>query len=148
MRNLLRARLKAYFFTGVLITAPAAITIWLAWEVIGFFDNQVRSLIPAHYDITDLAPFRIPGFGLLLFVVAMMLIVALTANLVSRYIVTSGERILAEMLDVRSVYDKTMHIFHTALPHKSVAIPNVALLVFYHRRMMPLMFTTLFIPRD
>src|SRR3546814_13727726 len=101
MRNLFRARLKAYFFTGVLITAPAAITIWLAWEVIGFFDNQVRSLIPAHYDITDLAPFRIPGFGLLLFVVAMMLIGALTANLVGRYIVTSGERLLAAQPVVR-----------------------------------------------
>ncbi len=142
MRSLFGARLRAYFFTGVLVTAPGAITIWLAWEVIGFFDNQVRSLIPAQYDLTDFAPFRIPGFGLLLFIVAMMLIGAMTAGLIGRFIVATGERILASMPVVRSVYGATKQIFETVLAQKSDAFRQVVLIEYPRRGMWVLGFVS------
>jgi len=142
IRSLFRARLRAYFFTGVLITAPAAITIWLAWEVIGFFDNQVRGLIPPHYDIADWVPFRVPGFGLLIFILAMMLIGAFTANLAGRYIVSLGERILAAMPVVRSVYGAMKQIFETVLAQKSDAFRQVVLIEYPRRGMWALGFVS------
>lgn len=142
IRNIFRARLRAYFFTGVLVTAPAAITIWLAWEVIGFFDNQVRGLIPAHYDIAHWLPFRIPGFGLLLFILAMMLVGAFTANLAGKYIVSLGERILAAMPVVRSVYGAMKQIFETVLAQKSDAFRQVILIEYPRRGMWALGFVS------
>ena len=38
MRLALIARLRAYFFAGILITAPIAITIYLAWLFVSFVD--------------------------------------------------------------------------------------------------------------
>ncbi|MFN4088641.1 MAG: DUF502 domain-containing protein [Alphaproteobacteria bacterium] len=141
-RTFFRARLRAYFFTGILITAPAAITIWLAWEVIRFFDHQVRRLIPARFDVTELAPFQIPGFGLLLFIIAMMLIGAFTANLAGRYVVALSERILASMPVVRSVYGAMKQIFETVLAQKSEAFRQVVLIEYPRRGMWALGFVS------
>ena len=34
------ARLRNYFFAGVLVTAPLAITAWFSWELVSFVDNH------------------------------------------------------------------------------------------------------------
>ena len=59
----LAARLRAYFFAGILITAPLSITMYLAALFIGFVDRQVTPLIPAHYNPETYLPFSIPVWG-------------------------------------------------------------------------------------
>ena len=46
----LGARLRTYFFAGVLITAPVSLTIYLAWLFITFVDERVFSLLPPEYN--------------------------------------------------------------------------------------------------
>ena len=46
------ARLRAYFFAGILITAPISITFYLAWLFVTFVDSKVTPLIPARYNPT------------------------------------------------------------------------------------------------
>ena len=41
------ARLRGYFLAGVLVTAPIAITGWLAWAFINLVDETITPLIPA-----------------------------------------------------------------------------------------------------
>ena len=38
--------LKTYLFTGVLVTAPVAITLYLAVELFTYIDKNVTALIP------------------------------------------------------------------------------------------------------
>ncbi len=40
------AKLRAYFFTGLVITAPIAITIWATYWFVTFFDAWVKPFIP------------------------------------------------------------------------------------------------------
>ncbi len=40
------ARMRAYFLTGILVSAPLAITFDLAWWFIEFVDSKVIPLIP------------------------------------------------------------------------------------------------------
>lgn len=60
----LGAKLRAYFFTGILVTAPVSITFYMAYKIILWIDAGVGRLLPpqlkSYYD--DL-PFTIPGLG-------------------------------------------------------------------------------------
>jgi len=129
----LGARLRAYFFAGILITAPLSITFYLAALFIGFVDHQVTPLIPEHYNPETYLPFSVPGLGLVVVIVSMILIGALTAGFLGRYFVRVSERILARMPVVRSLYSATKQIFETVLAQKSTAFRQ-AVLVEYPRR--------------
>ena len=129
----LAARLRAYFFAGILITAPLSITIYLAALFIGFVDRQVTPLIPAHYNPETYLPFSIPGLGLVVVAVFMILVGALTAGILGRYFVRTSERILARMPVIRGLYSATKQIFETVLAQKSNAFRQ-AVLVEYPRR--------------
>ncbi|MCX7345831.1 MAG: hypothetical protein NTU78_08840, partial [Alphaproteobacteria bacterium] len=39
-------RLRAYFFTGLVVSAPIAITIWATYWFVTFFDAWVKPFIP------------------------------------------------------------------------------------------------------
>src|SRR5690606_29120695 len=88
------ARLRNYFFAGLLVTAPITITLWIAWEVVVFFDSWFQGLLPPSYKPDFYLPFDVPGIGLLVFLVVITTIGALAAGLIGRSIVNVGERLL------------------------------------------------------
>ena len=65
-RPSLLTRLRAYFLTGVIVTAPIGITVFLVWQFISFLDDQVEKLLPAQYNPETYLPFTLPGLGLLI----------------------------------------------------------------------------------
>ncbi len=87
-------RLRAYFFAGILVTAPISITFYIAWKFISFVDAQVSPLIPPWW---DQRVWSIPGFGLLVAAVALTLVGALTANFAGRLFVRASEAVLEHM---------------------------------------------------
>ena len=67
-------RLRAYFMAGVLITAPISITVYLAWLFITYVDSKVTPLIPDRYNPETYLPYGIPGLGVVVVVVSLMVI--------------------------------------------------------------------------
>jgi len=126
-------RMRAYFFTGILVTAPAAITIYLAWIFIGFVDAQVTPLIPQKYNPVTYLPFAIPGLGLIVLVLALMLVGALTAGFFGRLWIRLSEQLLNRMPVIRSIYNAVKQILETVLAQQSNAFRE-AVLVEYPRR--------------
>ena len=127
------ARLRAYFFAGVLITAPISITVYLAWIFVNFVDNQVTPLIPAKYNPETYLPFAITGLGLIVVFIALALIGAVTAGFVGRLYLRTSENLLARMPVIRSVYSAVKQILETILAQQSNAFRQ-AVLVEYPRR--------------
>ena len=127
------ARLRAYFLAGILITAPISITFYLAWLFIGFVDRQVTPFIPEAYNPNTYLPFALPGLGLFVMAVFLTLVGASTAGFLGRFVVRTGERILARMPVIRSVYGAFKQIFETVLAQQSNAFRE-AVLVEYPRR--------------
>ncbi|HSO42893.1 MAG TPA: DUF502 domain-containing protein [Rhodospirillales bacterium] len=127
------ARLRAYFLAGIVITAPISITFYLAWMFITFVDSRVTPLIPEAYSPTTYLPFALPGLGLVIVVVALMLIGALTAGFVGRLVVRFYDRVLGRMPVLRSIYGATKQIIETVVAHQSTAFRE-AVLVQYPRR--------------
>lgn len=60
----LGGKLRAYFFTGILVTAPVMITFFVAYKVIVFIDVSVNRLLPPQFKPDNFLPFTIPGLGI------------------------------------------------------------------------------------
>ena len=123
-------RLRNYFLAGILVTAPAAITIWLALEFITWVDDRVIPRIPAAWNPETYLPFGIPGLGLIVIFVVLTLIGMLTAGFLGRLVMGSGERMLARVPVISSIYGATKQIFETVLAQSSDAFRKVVLVEF------------------
>ncbi len=126
-------RLRAYFLTGILVTAPISITILLAWLFIDFVDQKVTPLIPHAYNPETYLPFTVPGLGLLIVIVGLTLVGMLTAGFLGKFFVRLSESIMQRMPVLSGVYSATKQIFETVLAHKSQAFRE-AVLIEYPRR--------------
>lgn len=135
-------RLRNYFFAGILVTAPLAITVWLAWEFIAFVDASVTPYIPARWNPETYLPFSLPGLGLVIVVVGLIMIGFLAAGLVGRTLLGIGERILARMPVIRSLYSAVKQIFETVLKEQSRAFREVILFEYPRKNCWALGFIT------
>ena len=121
------SKLRAYFFTGLVITAPIAITVWATVWFVTFFDAWVKPLIPAGYSPDTYLPFKVPGFGLVFALVAITLIGALAANLVGRTLLSIWDNLLNRTPIVRSIYKGSKQIFETIFAQKGNSFRYVCL---------------------
>jgi uncharacterized membrane protein len=129
----LLARIRAYFLAGILVTAPVAITLYLAWAVIDLIDNSVSRLLPAQYNPENYMPFSVPGLGVVIVILTLTLIGAFTAGVIGRLVIRMGEGVLARMPIIRSVYAATKQIMETVLANQSAAFREVVLLEYPRR---------------
>jgi len=138
----LMGRLRAYFFAGILITAPISITFYLAWLFISFVDSQVTPWIPVKYNPTTYLPFGLPGLGLVVVVVALTLIGMLTAGFFGRLIMKFYDGLLARMPVVRNVYSALKQIIETVLAQQSNAFRQAVLIEYPRRGLWAIAFIT------
>jgi len=123
----LLARFQTYFLTGILVTAPAGITLWLSYQFVEAVDKMVLPLIPDRYNPGTYLPFGLPGMGLLVTVVLLTLIGAFTANLLGRTLLRFGERFLSRVPVIRGLYGALKQIFETVVSQNSSAFREVAM---------------------
>ncbi len=135
-------RLRNYFFAGVLVTAPIGITIWLAWGFVSFVDDRVMPLIPSKWNPETYLPFSLPGLGVLLVIVVLVLIGFFTAGLVGRNLVGLGERLLDQMPVIRNVYSAIKQVVETVLQEKSKAFRQVVLVEYPRKESWAIGFVT------
>ena len=132
-------RVRGYFFAGILVTMPLAITFAVARWFILFVDSQIVPIIPSAWNpdtyLKEVVGFEIglPGLGVVILLITITLIGTLAAGFVGRYVVNLGENILARMPVIRSVYSSIKQILETVLQQKSQAFRQ-AVLVEYPRR--------------
>jgi uncharacterized membrane protein len=126
-------RVRNYFLTGVVITAPVAITAYLAWSFVRWVDSWVKPYIPSVYNPDNYLPFAVPGFGLIVALVMITLVGFLTANIVGRSIVSYGDRVLNRMPLVRTIYSGLKQIFETVLANRQELFNKVGLFEYPRR---------------
>lgn len=122
------ARIRTYFLTGLVVAGPVAITIWITLWLIGLIDGWVKPLIPPAWNPDSYLPVAVPGFGVLAAFLGLTILGFLTANLVGRTIVQSGERVLHRMPVVRSLYKGVKQIFETVFKQDGTSFRRVGLI--------------------
>ena len=136
----LMARLRAYFFAGILITAPISITIYIAWLVIGFVDARVVGLLPGNPN--TYLPYQFPGVGLVIVIGLLTLIGWGTTGLLGRLFLYLSEAVLNRMPVVRSVYSWVKQVFETVLHEKGTPFREPVLIEFPRKGLWRVGFVT------
>ena len=124
----LGAKLRAYLFTGILVTAPVAITFYLAYKFILWVDIFVNKILPPQYHFGNFMPITIPGFGLIILVGFLMLVGMFAAGFLGRFFIRLGEWFVAKMPLISSVYSLLKQIFETVFSSKTQAFKKVVML--------------------
>lgn len=141
-------RLRAYFLAGVLILAPIAITLALAFWLIDFVDSRIVPLIPAQWNpdtyLKDTLGVEIglPGLGVLVLLIVITLIGWITAGYLGRLLVRIGENVVARMPVVRSIYGAIKQIFETVLRNQSSSFRQAVLVEYPRRGLWTIAFVT------
>ena len=135
-------RFRNYFLAGLLIVAPVSITLWLTWEFVSFVDDTLAPLIPPAWRPRTYLPFDVPGIGLLIAGVGLVLIGFSATGLIGRLLMREGERLVDRVPIVRSVYGALKQIFETVLAQRSNAFRQVVLVEFPSRGTWALGFIT------
>lgn len=122
------AKLRAYLFTGILVTAPVAITFYMAYKFILWVDLLVNKLIPPQYQLDNYLPFTVPGLGLIILLAALILVGMFAAGFMGRFFLRLGEWIVYKVPLVSSVYSVLKQIFETFFSSKTQAFSKVVML--------------------
>ena len=135
-------RMRGYFFAGILITAPIGISLWIAWGIINFFDNNVVSLLPHKYNPESYLPVQIPGLGLVLTILTLTVIGWLAAGLMGRWVVRMTENLMARMPVISNIYGAIKQIMETVLSQKSNSFRYVVLFEYPRKGIWTMGFVT------
>jgi uncharacterized membrane protein len=122
---------KKYFVTGLLIWIPLAITFWVLNLIVTTMD-QTLLLLPEAVQPRVLIGWHIPGVGLLLSLLVVLITGLLAANIIGQRMLQVWEGMLARIPVVKSIYNGVKQVSDTLLSSSGQAFRK-ALLVQYPR---------------
>ena len=140
VRPTISQRIRGYFFTGIVIAGPLAVTVYITSWIIGLIDAWFKPLIPAGFFPAWLAPYNIPGLGLIIAFVSLTLLGFLTANLVGRWMISISETVLGRMPVVRGIYKGMKQIFETLFSQSGTSFRKVGLIEYPSKGLWSLVF--------
>jgi len=106
-------KIRSYFLTGLVISAPVAITLAVGWWFINKIDSIFTPLMPNKYLPENLLPFSIPGVGLIIGFFLLTFFGFLAANFLGVGFLKFGESLLNRTPVLRSIYKGLKQIFET-----------------------------------
>lgn len=136
------ARLRRYLLTGIVVTAPIAITVYLTYVFLTFMDNHVGKLIPEQWYSEYYAGTTIPGIGLIVAIVFFIVIGWFATNFMGRFIIRVYEYILDRMPVIRNVYGAIKQIFETIMASQSSAFREAVMLEYPRKGVYSIGFVT------
>lgn len=125
----MKTRAKRYFLAGLILWAPLSITIW----VITWAFDTLDSVLPMALRSEVLFGIHIPGFGVLVILLLILLTGFLAANLVGQKLVEVWEGTMRRIPLVRSIYSSVKQVSDTILTPGGQAFRK-AVLVQYPRQ--------------
>lgn len=132
MKAQLLRSLRRYLMAGVLFWLPLGVT-YLAFKFVLDAMDQLLPLLPSRYQPDAILGFHIPGFGVILALVVLLLTGLLAANLIGRTLVSWWEELLNRIPLVRSIYSGVKGLTETLVSNSGSSFSKVVL-VEYPRR--------------
>ena len=123
------ATLRKYLIAGLLVWIPLAATLFIVKVLIDLMDLTIL-LLPVSLRPDNLWGFTIPGMGLILALIVLILTGALAANLIGRRLVDLWENILGRIPLVRNIYNAFKKIATTILSAENKSFRKVVLVEF------------------
>lgn len=133
--------MKRYFITGLLIWVPLGITLWVLDLLIGTMDQSL-TVLPAEWQPEAWIGVRIPGLGVILTLLVIVLTGVFAANFFGQKIIDVWERLLIRIPVVKTIYGSVKQVSDTLLSGKGHAFRKVLLVRYPHPQAWSLAFQT------
>jgi len=134
-------RFRTYIITGLLVWVPLGITFFLVKVMVGFVDKTLL-LLPLDLRPASILGFNIPGLGILLTLVVLLVTGMLAANLFGRKLVKVWESVLDRIPLVRSVYSAAKTFAEVVLLDNTQSFKEVLLIEYPRKGLYSLCFQT------
>jgi uncharacterized membrane protein len=131
MRASLLRRSRRYLMSGLLIWLPIIATVLVVRFIVQLMD-QLLLLLPRHLQPEALFGVHIPGLGVVLAVIVLLLTGLLVSNVIGRWLVGLWDEVLARIPFIRAIYGGVKSFSETILTNKGSSFKKV-LLVQYPR---------------
>lgn len=136
------AKIKNYFFTGILVTAPVVITFWIVISLVKIFDRLITPLLPLYLNPNTYLPRDVPGLGLIVLVIFLIFIGFIAANFFGSYILKKTDFIFSKIPLVKVFYNTIKQILETILKSNSNAFREAVLMEYPRKGVWVIGFTT------
>ncbi|MHB1145542.1 MAG: DUF502 domain-containing protein [Thiobacillus sp.] len=133
--------MKRYFITGLLIWVPLGITLWVLDLLIGTMDQSL-TVLPASWQPEAWIGVRIPGLGVILTLLVIVLTGVFGANFFGQKIIDFWERQLIRIPVVKTIYGSVKQVSDTILSGSGHAFHKVLLVRYPHPQAWSLAFQT------
>lgn len=118
--------LRKWLFTGLLVIVPGVITIAVLNWIVGTLD-QTLQILPVAWQPDKLLGFHIPGFGVLLTLLILLVVGATASNFAGRKLVQLGDSLVSRIPVVRSIYSSVKQVSDTLFSESGNAFRTAVL---------------------
>jgi uncharacterized membrane protein len=133
--------LKKWLLTGLLIWLPFAITLWVLSSIISTMDSMVNWL-PSALQPTRWFGMAIPGSGLVLALLVVLVTGFLAANILGQKVVQLWDALLGRIPVVKTIYNSVKQVSDTLLSGSGQAFSKALLIRFPHQDIWTIAFLT------
>ena len=120
------AHFRKWLFTGLLVIVPGAITLAVLNWLVGLLD-QTLLILPGAWHPDRLLGFHIPGFGVLLTLLILLVVGATASNFAGRKLVQWGDALVSRIPVVRSIYSSVKQVSDTVFSESGNAFRTAVL---------------------
>jgi uncharacterized membrane protein len=135
-------RLRRYLLTGIVVTAPISITIYLTYIFLTFIDSHVTKLFPDLWYNGLYGGTTIPGLGLIVAIAFFIFVGWFATNFLGRLIIRISEYIVDRVPVIRTLYGAVKQIFETIMASQSSAFREAVMLEYPRKGVWSIGFVT------
>ena len=135
------SKLRRYLIAGVLIWLPLIVTVWLVRLMVNLVDRTLL-VLPESLQPEALFGFPIPGLGIVLAAVTLLVTGMLVTNLFGRWLVHFWEKLLGRIPVVRAIYSASKQLSETLFGGAGKSFRRVCLVEYPRPAMWVLAFVT------
>ena len=134
-------RLRRYLVAGLLVWLPLGVTVFLFRVLIGLMDRS-PVLIPRQYHPEELLGISIPGLGVILTIIVLLVTGLLAANIVGRKFIGGWESLMDRIPVARSIYSAAKNFAEIVFSDSGGAFDKVLLVEYPRKGLYTLTFQT------
>ena len=120
------ASVRKWLLTGLLVIVPGVITAWVLNWIVGTLD-QTLQILPGSWQPDKLLGFHIPGFGVLLTLLILLVVGGIASNFAGRKLVQWGDALVSRIPVVRSIYSSVKQVSDTLFSESGNAFRKAVL---------------------
>ncbi|MBL1259208.1 MAG: DUF502 domain-containing protein [Thiotrichaceae bacterium] len=132
---------KRYLIAGLLVWLPLGVTLLVIRLLVTFMD-QLLVFIPVKYQPETLLGFNIPGLGVVLAVLIVLITGVIVANFFGRQLVIAWESLLGRIPLVRTIYHSVKQVAVTIFSSQGKSFRSVLLIEYPRKGIYTLAFQT------